>query len=219
MKKVLLAIVFVIGVIQFSHAQVSFGIKAGINSDLNGQASKFITLPTGSSIESESSNGGYHAGAWLRVKVPVVGFYIRPEIIYTNLNSEYTLMSTVAGYENSTIEYSLTKVDVPILLGLKFLKFGNIFVGPNVQYLLKYDVKSAFYNEDTIDEELSVGLIIGAGIEFWKLGLDVRFETGFVNPKSTDISSVNTSADLEPIVGLLTGQKPNQVIIGLSYKL
>ena len=226
MKKVLLAVAFVFGALQFSNAQVSFGVKAGMNFDVNSEASSYIKLPTGFNLSTESGNGGYHAGAWLRVKIPVLGLYVRPEVIYTDLTSTYNLNTTLTGFESNKIENSLTKIDVPVLLGLKFLKFGNVFLGPNIQYLQKANSKfissddavNELLSNDTIDEEFSVGLVIGAGVEFWKLGLDVRFETGFVSPETTDISSITDAEDLKPLVDALTGQKPNQVIVGLSYK-
>tara|TARA_B100000809_G_scaffold264657_1_gene321099 strand:+ start:25721 stop:26380 length:660 start_codon:yes stop_codon:yes gene_type:complete len=218
MKKVLLTIALFVGTIQFSNAQISYGLKAGMNIDANGEASKQIEFPAGISLDTKSNNGGFHAGAWLRVKVPIIGLYVRPELIYTDLTSEYTLNITEpnTGITESTgIEYSLTKIDMPVLLGLKFLGVGNVFLGPNVQYLLSSELKSDFSSDDSIDEELSIGLVIGAGVEFWKLGLDVRFETGFVSPQSTTIP---TSEDIANIANSLTSQKPNQVIIGLSYK-
>lgn len=211
MKKVLLAVAFVFGALQFSNAQISYGVKAGMNIDANSEASSYLDLPTGFTLETNSSTG-YHAGGWLRVKIPLLGLYVRPELIYTDLKSEYTLGF---GGDNTSLKSSLTKVDVPILLGLKFLKFGNVFLGPNVQYLLKSETKTEIYNSNEIDEALSIGFVIGAGVEFWKLGLDARFETGFVSPESTDLSG---AADIKPLVDALTGQKPNQFIIGLSYK-
>ena len=225
MKKVLLAVAFVFGALQFSNAQISFGVKAGMNFDVNSEASSYINLPSGYNLTTESGNGGYHAGVWLRVKIPLLGLYVRPEVIYTDL-SKYNLNTTIPGFEATQIENSLTKIDVPVLLGLKFLKFGNVFLGPNIQYLLKaesnFNSDSSSANDelsnDSIDEQISVGLIIGAGVEFWKLGLDVRFETGFVSPETTDLSSISSSKDLKPLVDALTGQKPNQLIVGLSYK-
>lgn len=227
MKKVLLAVAFVFGALQFSNAQISYGVKAGMNFDANNEASKYITMPEGFSIKSNTSNGGFHAGAWFRVKIPLVGLYVRPEFIYTDLTSQYNLVTPLPILTGDTkIEYNLTKVDVPVLFGLKFLKFGNVFLGPNVQYTTKSESKfissSSIFNDDlsndSIDEKITFGIIVGAGIEFWKLGLDVRFETGFVSPDSTDLSSISSSEDLKPLVDALTGQKPNQLIVGLSYK-
>lgn len=220
MKKLVLAIALFVGAIQFSNAQLSFGLKAGINNDLNGQASKYITLPEGYSIDSKSNNGGYHAGLWMRVKLPIIGFYVRPEIMYTDLKSEYTFNTPDMGLITATstpINYSLQKIDVPVLLGLKFLGVGNVFLGPNVQYILKSDLNAdqVGFSDSSIKEKMSVGMVLGAGIEFWKLGLDARFETGFTTPPSTDITDIT---NIENIANSLSSQKPNQLIIGLSYK-
>ena len=197
---------------QFSNAQISYGIKGGMNFDANDEIAKEIELPDGFGISSDGGNGGYHAGAWLRVKIPLLGLYVRPEVIYTDLKSEYTLTTPI---EDSSIEYSLTKIDVPVLLGMKFLGVGNVFLGPNVQYLLSSELKSDIVTDDSIDENISIGLVVGAGLEFWKLGVDARFETGFVSPESTTITSPE---DIANIADSLTSQKPNQFIVGLSYK-
>ena len=223
MKKVLLTLVLVVASIQYSNAQISYGLKTGLNIDLNGQASDFINLPNGIVLDSDSSNGGYHFGAWFRVKVPLIGLYVRPEVIYTDLNSEHTISAADEiypgfGKPSSTLKYSLSKIDIPVLLGLKFLAVGNIFVGPNIQYILSSELENDFGYNPGIDEKISFGLVIGAGIEFWKLGIDARFETGFAPPKDLDVTSITGSEALEPIIGLLAGQKPSQLIIGLSYK-
>ena len=100
MKKVLLTMVLVVASIQYSNAQLSYGLKTGLNVDLNGQASEYIKLPNGLSIESASNNGGYHFGAWFRVKVPLIGLYVRPEVIYTSLSSEHTIRATTSIIDN-----------------------------------------------------------------------------------------------------------------------
>jgi hypothetical protein len=223
MKKIFFTIALAFTAIQFSNAQISFGVKGGMNIDINSEASKYIDLPTGFTLDTDKSSG-YHAGVWLRVKVPVVGLYVRPEINFTNLSSEYTI-----GYQNgpldetATAAFDITKIDVPVLLGLKVLKFGNIFIGPNFQYLTKSELSlsapglSLDSTDDTIDEELSIGMVAGVGLEVWKLGLDVRFETGF-NIPDENIGAGNATETVNAIASALANKNPNQIIIGLSYK-
>ena len=83
----------------------------------------------------------------------------------------------------------------------------------------RYEYNEYVYN-DSIDKKISIRLVIGAGVEFWKLGLDVRFETGFVRLKTTEITSFTSFEDVKRIANVLDGalQKPNQLIVGLSYK-
>ncbi|MFC2110810.1 outer membrane beta-barrel protein, partial [Bacteroidota bacterium] len=181
MKKIFFTIVLAFIAINFSNAQVSYGIKGGMNIDMNSEASKYITMPAGFTLSTENSNG-FHAGIWLRAKIPVVGLYVRPEINYTQIKNEYLIAGTNNGTTVSeTIGNKLNKIDVPVLIGLKILKFGNIFIGPNFQYLLKSenDVPSV----EDFKSEFTIGAVAGVGLEVWKLGLDIRVESGFNFPK------------------------------------
>lgn len=227
MKKTFFTFLLILAIQQIVNAQLSFGIKGGINIDLNSEASEYIDLPSGYSLETESTSG-FHAGLWMRVKAPLVGLYVRPEINYSTLKSEYNIGIPLPGGTNTLTakaNYEISKIDVPVLLGLKFLKFGNIFIGPNFQYLLKSNVEASSefsivspYKNDDFDEEITVGLIAGVGLEVWKFGVDVRFETGFNIPDEDFNSFANAQDSLEKIADALGNKKPNQVIVGLSYK-
>ena len=59
----------------------------------------------------------YHAGLWLRFKLPMVGWYIRPELVYTSLKSEVELRTAA-----TTAGYNFQKIDIPVLIGKKFFK-------------------------------------------------------------------------------------------------
>ena len=83
MKKVFLMISLAFAFSQTSTAQLDFGVKAGLNYN-----SESIQETGQDLFEGAESKTGYHAGIWLRFKLPVVGFYIRPELVYTNLENE-----------------------------------------------------------------------------------------------------------------------------------
>ena len=65
-----------------SNAQIDFGLKAGLNYNSNS-----IKKVSDDVFEGAKSKTGYHAGIWLRFKIPVTGFYVRPELVYTNLKN------------------------------------------------------------------------------------------------------------------------------------
>ena len=71
------------GFSQISNAQINFGVKGGLN--YNSNSIKGVSKDVFSGAKSKT---GYHAGVWLRLKLPVVGFYVRPELVYTNLENE-----------------------------------------------------------------------------------------------------------------------------------
>ena len=204
MKKVFLMMSLAFAFSQTSTAQIDFGVKAGLNYN-----SESIQETGQDLFEGAESKTGYHAGIWLRFKLPVVGFYIRPELIYTNLENEllYKIRETAP---SQTTSYNFQKIDIPVLIGKKFFGIGNVFAGPSFQYILN----SGFSLNDIADVDtdgFSVGLQFGAGIELGNLGIDVRWERGLNTIESTFLNvSTNTNVTFDTRV--------NQIIIGLSYK-
>jgi hypothetical protein len=199
MKKIILILCVVFASSQTITAQKDFGIKGGLNYNNNGDATTFSS--TGDDvIQGGESKSGFHAGLWFRGKVPIIGVYIRPELVYTQVKSEYM------DSESNSSNYEFSKIDVPILLGKNFLGFATAFVGPSFQYILNDDFE---FSEITTDEfdKFSVGVQMGFGIELGKLGIDVRWERGLSKTEaqfSNDITVDN---------------RTNQIIFGLSYTL
>jgi hypothetical protein len=199
MKKIFLMMSLAFACSQTAIAQVDFGLKAGVN--YNSESIK----ETGQDLfEGAESKTGYHAGIWLRFKLPVVGFYIRPELVYTNLENDVL-------YKNKLTSYSFQKIDIPVLLGKRFFGVGTVFAGPSFQYILNSDF--SINDISSVDADgFSVGLQFGAGIELGNLGIDVRWERGFNGVESSFLNTAtNTNVTFDTRV--------NQIIIGLSYQL
>ena len=199
MKKSILICCIAIACSQLTIAQVGFGVKGGVNYN-----SESITNASSDVFEGAESKTGYHAGIWLRFKAPVVGVYIRPELVYTSLKSEVL-------YKGTTTSYNFQKIDIPVLLGKKFFGVGNLFIGPSFQYILSSD----FSINDLSDVDakgFTVGLQFGGGIELGKLGIDVRWERGFngIESKFLDVSADTT---------VTFDTRIDQIIFGLSYRL
>lgn len=199
MKKVLLLLVLMVGVQQTSNAQIQFGVKGGVNYNSNS-----IKETSQDVFEGAKSKTGYHAGIWLRAKLPIIGFYIRPELVYTNLENEVYYKTSA-----KATTHTFQKIDIPVLLGKKIFGIGNIYAGPSFQYILDSD----FGLEDikNVDADgFTVGLQFGGGIEFGKLGIDVRWERGFSDVESSFVGNLgNVEYDT----------RVNQIIIGLSIQL
>ena len=203
MKKGILLICLTFAFSQSTNAQLHFGIKGGLNYN-----SETIIAVTENVFEGAESKTGYHAGIWLRAKIPVLGIYIRPELIYTNLESSITYLPAGIIADALQTDFSFQKIDIPVLFGKKFLGIGNVFIGPSFQYVLAQDFDLNDIPEVTGDG-FTVGLQIGAGIELGKLGIDVRLERGFNDIESRFLDDT-TSIEFDTRV--------NQILIGLSYR-
>ncbi|MGG6231373.1 porin family protein [Tenacibaculum sp. SDUM215027] len=202
MKKVIFILCLLVGGSQLAQSQIQGGIKGGIN----------YNSDSFSDVKDDVFNGaksktGFHAGAWLRIKLPATGLYIRPELVYTQLSNEVSYEP--AGFTAKTTTYEIQKIDIPVLLGLNFLKIGHVFAGPSFQYILDSD----FDIEDLkqVDSDgFSVGLQLGAGVELGKLGLDVRWERALSDTEAEFVDSNVGNVNFDTRV--------NQIIVGLSYR-
>jgi len=210
MKKVIFTLCFVLGALA-SQAQIDFGIKAGLNYNSDSFNKEALTsVYTDLSEGDAKSKTGYHAGIWTRFKVPVLGVYLRPELVYTALKSE------ISGGD-VTGEYGFQKIDIPVLIGKRFLKVAHVYAGPSFQYIIdgEWDfdgLDSTIDDVETAVDGLTAGIQLGAGVELGNIGLDVRWERGFSDVESTLLSGTAADNDID------FDTRVNQIIVSLSLK-
>lgn len=203
MRKVFLTIL-TITFLNFSFSQIDFGAKAGLNYNFGGDLSE-VVQETGSNFENlitgADAKAGFHAGLW--AKFNILGLYVRPELVYTELNNGYA-----SNPESIDTDFKTKKIDIPILIGAKVAGPLHVFAGPSFQYVTKSNFSQGeFENIRTTD--FTAGLQLGFGLEFGRLGIDARWEKGFNNDVDGEFLNTNIRVD----------NRPNQIIFGLSYRL
>ena len=203
MKKTLVLAVFaIISASAFAQKDSGFGIKAGFNYNENGDLIGSIRSSGENILEGSSGKAGFHAGIFGKLNLEVL--YIRPELVYTQTNSSYEL-------GNNDVDYKVSKLDLPVLVGFKLIGPLNIFAGPAFQYTLDNDLDGL--SIDNVENEFSIGYHAGIGVNLGKLGIDIRYEGAFSENEATFIS--NNITDISGRVD----SRPSQVIFGLSLKL
>lgn len=193
MRKLILCLFLIsLGNFIWGQTESSFGIKAGINYNANGDYFESI----GTAARHSDRNIGYHLGLFGKIGNSV---YFRPEIFYTKTKSDY----------NSS-EFKMSKIDAPLLVGIKVIGPLSVFGGPALQYILnsKFDGISI----DDIDKEISVGLNFGAALNFKKFAIDVRYERGFSDNEARFL--INNNLDISRL-----DTRPDQIILSLSVAL
>jgi hypothetical protein len=112
------------------------------------------------------------------------------------LNSEY-----------SVGQFEVQKLDAPILVGLNIIGPLNIFAGPSLQYILDTELEGFDVND--AQEEFTVGAQLGVGLDFGRLGIDLRYERGF-NENEVEFSGIDRRR---------IDTRPEQLIVALSLSL
>lgn len=176
-----------------AQTSTGIGLKGGLNYNANGDYFESIS----DNAQHPDRNVGYHVGLFGKIGNR---FYFKPEVMYT---------STKSDYNDDTFE--MQKIDAPMLFGVKVLGPISVFGGPAFQYILDTEFDGISIND--IENEFSVGVNFGIGLNFNSVGIDIRYERGFSNNEATFINDniLNTRGRLDT--------RPDQLILSLSLLL
>ena len=191
MKKICFAIAILISNIAMAQ---SFGIKGGLNYNANGDYIESLE----NVVDSPDRNIGYHIGLFGKFGDQL---YFRPELVYTATKSDYD--------DNA---FNVKKIDAPLLVGIKVLGPVSVFGGPSLQYILDTEFEGIDVND--VEDDFSVGLNFGIGLNFNKIGVDLRYERGFNDNEATFINN-----NLGTSVSSRIDTRPDQLILSLSIAL
>ncbi|MFT4832644.1 MAG: hypothetical protein ACI815_002301 [Psychroserpens sp.] len=194
MKKIFLVAVFtLIGTSAFAQNGSGFGIKGGLNYAGNGDY--FDSAEQ--AYNNPDRNVGYHLGFFGKIGDKI---YFRPELMYTKTKSDY---------ENNSL--AMSKLDAPLLVGVNIIGPLNVFAGPALQYILDTDFDGVTIGD--VENDVTVGMNIGAGLSFGNFGLDLRYERGFSENEVAVFSANNLPT------GDRIDTRPDQLILSLSFKM
>ncbi len=190
-KTILFAAIGLMGITAQAQKGPGFGIKGGLN--YGGTGDYFES--TEQAYKDPKGNVGYHLGIFGQVGEKI---YLRPELIYTKTKSDY---------ENNSLDMS--KLDLPVLLGINVIGPLKVFAGPAFQYILDTDYDGITIGD--VENDFTVGLNIGAGISFGKFGIDLRYERGFSENEVTVVEGAFSNDRIDT--------RPDQLILSASLKL
>jgi len=203
MKKTLLvAAMALLGSAAIAQSGSGFGIKAGLSYNKNGDLISSVGDSGQDIVDGGEGKAGYHVGFWGKLDFPKI--YLRPELVYSKTKSSYEV-------DGDSQDYDISKLDLPVLLGYKIIGPLHIFAGPAFQYTLKNDLGDL--EVEDVQNDFTVGLNTGVGVNLGKVGLDVRYERGFSKNEAEFIGD-----NITDISGRVDS-RPSQVIFALPLKL
>lgn len=158
---------------------ISLGIHGGLVS---------TKVDTDLSSIKENSENGMMLGAFARININK--WYIQPELNYVKRKSSISQTVPMIGSVSADIETK--SIDIPVLLGYKLVKLPmfklRAFAGPVASFSIDDNLKD-FVTDGADDfnpkmKDAVWNAKVGAGVDVWKLTLDVDYEFGL-----TDVSS------------------------------
>jgi hypothetical protein len=190
MKKLLVTL-FCLAFIGSIQAQdFSIGPKVGV--------SQGNVRVDGNDFSTSGGRMGYHIGGFIRMGGNM--FFIQPEVLYTNTGGE---IEERTGTGTVTYEASFNRVDVPVMLGLRFAEFFRIQAGPVASFLLSSDLEG---NPDVNFNSTTIGYQAGIGLDIANLIIDLKYE-----------GPLGNTADR--IAGFDTDLRQNQIILSLGFRI
>jgi hypothetical protein len=174
MKKLILSALFVSASLFAAQAQVSGGLKAGLNFADQKWSFGNISLDT-------DSRTGFHVGGYLNLSL-AGAISIQPELIYSAQGGRFT-------GDGEDVTLAVDYLNLPIMLRYNINDMINIQAGPQFGYLLSANGKADGQSDDISEmyKPLDVALGVGAGIEL-PMGLtaSVRYNLGLSNIADTE---------------------------------
>jgi len=188
MRLLLLISFLSITTISFSQKGNGFGVKGGLNYNSNGDFS--IELQT----ENADKNIGFHVGVFGKLDAGPI--YLRPEFLFTRTSSGYNSENLI-----------ISKLDVPVLIGLDIFEAFSVFAGPDLQFILSNDFGNLSIEDP--ENQFTIGAQFGVGLNFEDFGIDVRYERGLSENEALLTGVPDSRVDT----------RPDQIILSLSVKL
>jgi hypothetical protein len=222
MKKILVIAIIMIASVNLMNAQISFGVKAGLNlANVSGIPSANESF-AGFTVSSSTSMAiGFHLGGICNIPLSD-NFAISPELLYSTGGFKETITESgsflgVSINQSASDNVSLGYIQIPILAKYSLDKDGgfNFSAGPYIGILVSASDSAGSVSSscNTID----IGLAFGVGYQLGSgLGFGVRYNLGL-----TDIFKSYTTTDTStgvPISVTQPGYGKNGVIaISVSY--
>ena len=201
MRKLILAIVLVFSSMSLSAQSFKWGAKVNVGSpDVS-----LSDIKEANNHIPDVKNASLNLQLGLFARLQLLGFYIQPEAMFSNSKSELK-------FEDVTGEVKINKLDLPVMVGKRFLKIFRVNAGPVFSLKLSQDIKNVKNTSDEIIanyKNATVGLQYGIGLDISMITIDLRVEKGLQSiSDQLKIAGKSFSAD----------QRLDQVMLAVGIK-
>ena len=203
------------------HAQeFAIGLKGGINKTFGGEITGIDSgLPLEYTSETFTAEGeiGFHGGIWTQVDFGK--FFIRPEVVYSKLESRFD-------FPQGPTLYEIEELSVPVLIGYNIFGPLDIYAGAAYKKILDSSIERLEPLNDpprVVAQNIPFSAQIGAKVEFGSFGLDIRYDRTLSTKESYGpVDFESRSAEFSvPVMNraIMEDLRLGQLIASLTVKL
>lgn len=193
--------------LQTANAQISFGLRGGMNFSSLPRNTYSLNDDDGTRITTLSdSYTGFHIGAMSQINLLAV--FVMPEFLFVFSGNEMRLQRQ--GQEDEYYKQRFTQIDIPVMVGTKLgpLRAG---LGPVASIILNSSSDmpdDAGYRERF--NKATYGMQLGIGVNLGNLAFDLKYQFG-LSKLGDGIELGNTTYDFDT--------RPRQTVfsIGLMF--
>jgi hypothetical protein len=199
--------------------QFQVGLKGGINKTYGGEITGINSgVPADYTSDTFEAEGeiGYHGGAWVQVNFGK--FFIRPEVVYSKLESRFD-------FPQGPTLFEVEEFSVPLLIGYNIYGPLDIYAGVAYKNIISSTIERIEPTDDpaqVVIQNTPFSAQIGAKVEFGSFGLDVRYDYSLssADPYNVDFQSDNADFVIPTVNrATLNDLRLNQIIVSLTLKL
>ncbi|MDI9356466.1 MAG: outer membrane beta-barrel protein [Chitinophagaceae bacterium] len=192
MKKIRIFVLLLFCAKNIYSQDFKLGLKAGANYSF--MSIEKEVAPLVESYSTGNSKFGWQAGIFGRIGI--LGFFVQPEVLYNNYNAEVVIQET--GQSKTTKNLSYSQINIPLMIGYKFINIIRINVGPSFHYNLsvKQDGSNLIENVSS-PKNYTIGWEGGIGVDIWRFIFDARVSGSFDNFKLSTPLTNNSKYETE----------------------
>ncbi len=190
--------------------EFKFGVKGGVNKTFGGQLTGIASTAqyTGDTFNAEGEIG-FHGGLWTQLSFG--RFFIRPEVVYSKLESRFD-------FPRRPAIYAVDELSVPFLVGFNIWGPLDIYAGPAYKKVINSSLEGTEPPDQSIVvQNFPLSAQAGVKVEFGSFGLDVRYDHSLATAENQGVDIVNSVYGVN--LANFEDARLHQLIVSLTIKL
>jgi hypothetical protein len=190
--------------------EFKFGVKGGVNKTFGGQLTGIASTAqyTGDTFNAEGEIG-FHGGLWTQLSFG--RFFIRPEVVYSKLESRFD-------FPRRPAIYAVDELSVPFLVGFNIWGPLDVYAGPAYKKVIESSLEGTEPPDQTIVvQNFPLSAQAGVKVEFGSFGLDVRYDHSLATEENQGVDIVNSVYGVN--LANFEDARLHQLIVSLTIKL